>query len=616
MVKKNKTNNIKNLSVSIITITQLSRFESLNILFDLIKNQSYSNIIEWIIVEGSKNTSDAEINKININTLIDKTKSSINFIIKYIEYKPDIKLGELRNIGNLTCTGDITVCMDDDDYYPPTRVSHAVKKLSDSNYKIAGCSNHYMYDYNLKMLIQMKIYTENHSVNSCMAWKKEYLETNSHDPTKSFAEEASFTKNFTEPMVKLEPEHTIIMSSHNKNTFLKKKLFLSIANGIECSVDKIIKKPIKSFIPVDIFNKYDQIFNNNDDDIFNYDIVYMCGAFSIKWDPTDGKIGGSEQAVINLSEQWVKQGKKVVVYGEIPELSINGVDYKPWYKFNYNIRYKNLILWRIYGLITVLPFDIKADFICFDVHDNFFSQVKEKYTKFKKYADKIFLKSNYHKESFLELIDSDYDVNKFVIISNGIRIDKFLDNPQNLKKDNSIQRNPYRFCYCSCYTRGLDKIISDIWPVIYNYEPRAELHIYYGMENITSEDYKKYLQNLLSQPGVMDHGRQSVEIISREKNMSTYHLYLTNTKAEIDCISIKESILTDCIPIISNFGVFKEREGIHFDFNDDKQIKMAAIKIIDLLKNPDKLESYKKSINKSNIVGWDKTASDWNQYFV
>lgn len=29
-----------------------------------------------------------------------------------------------------------------------------------------------------------------------MAWKKEYLDNNTHDPTKEMAEEASFTKTF------------------------------------------------------------------------------------------------------------------------------------------------------------------------------------------------------------------------------------------------------------------------------------------------------------------------------------------------------------------------------------------------------------------------------------
>jgi hypothetical protein len=53
--------------------------------------------------------------------------------------------------------------------------------------------------------------------------------------------------------------------------------------------------------------------------------------------------------------------------------------------------------------------------------------------------------------------------------------------------------------------------------------------------------------------------------------MSSFQLYVTNTISEIDCISIKESVLAGCIPIISNFGVFEERDGIHYDFNDEKQ---------------------------------------------
>ena len=123
---------------------------------------------------------------------------------------------------------------------------------------------------------------------------------------------------------------------------------------------------------------------------------------------------------------------------------------------------------------------------------------------------------------------------------------------------------------------------------------------------------------LLSQPGVMDHGRQPVELISREKYMSTFQLYLSNTRAEIDCISIKESIIAGCLPIISNFGVFKERDGIHYDFNDDNQIKMAAINIINLLKNPNKVDIYKNQINefKSKICGWDKTAYEWEKYLI
>jgi len=76
---------------------------------------------------------------------------------------------------------------------------------------------------------------------------------------------------------------------------------------------------------------------------------------------------------------------------------------------------------------------------------------------------------------------------------------------------------------------------------------------------------KQYMAMLMSQPGVMDHGRVSSHLVAREKWRSTFHLYVTDTDAEIDCISIKESLATGCIPLLSKFGVFPEREGFHFE---------------------------------------------------
>ncbi len=54
------------------------------------------------------------------------------------------------------------------------------------------------------------------------------------------------------------------------------------------------------------------------------------------------------------------------------------------------------------------------------------------------------------------------------------------------------------------------------------------------------------------------------------------------------------------------------------DFNDDNQIKMAAINIINLFKNPNKVKFYKNEFTKakSRILDWEKTASEWIKYFV
>jgi glycosyltransferase involved in cell wall biosynthesis len=130
----------KNSSVSIITITQFVRFDCLIILNEMIKAQTCTNIIEWVIVEGSKNKEDA----IKNNELIKTLQATIKIV--YLEYTGK-KLGELRNIGNKSCVGDIIVCMDDDDYYPPERVQHCVESLEKSGYLLAGCSALYLYEY-------------------------------------------------------------------------------------------------------------------------------------------------------------------------------------------------------------------------------------------------------------------------------------------------------------------------------------------------------------------------------------------------------------------------------------------------------------------------------------
>jgi hypothetical protein len=68
----------KKCSVSIVTINQLKRRDTIKITAELINSQSYKNIIEWVIVEGSKNLEDSMVNEIETNKL------SCNIPIKYI----------------------------------------------------------------------------------------------------------------------------------------------------------------------------------------------------------------------------------------------------------------------------------------------------------------------------------------------------------------------------------------------------------------------------------------------------------------------------------------------------------------------------------------------------
>lgn len=236
-------------SVSIITVTQLSRFKCLLNLAFLIKLQDYSNIIEWVIVEGTPSRMDAAHNKNNIASHL----SDFYIPIKYVEYDPTRFLSDLRNAGNEAATGDIIVVMDDDDYYPPCRVSHAVQRLQESGCHIAGTSGIYMYDYGLKKLFKFHGFGPNHATNNTMAYTRLYLEHNRHDPGLTHAEERSFTRGFTVPMVQLDANKCIVVSSHDFNTYCKKRFALGCMDGTYKTLVQI-NKPITDFIPKHIYD--------------------------------------------------------------------------------------------------------------------------------------------------------------------------------------------------------------------------------------------------------------------------------------------------------------------------------------------------------------------------
>jgi glycosyltransferase involved in cell wall biosynthesis len=592
-------------SVSLVTITQLIRSDCLLNLLELIKLQTYKNIIEWVIVEGSKTKEDADINKEKIS----KIESPVKIV--YVEYTGK-RLSDLRNLSNDTCTGDIIVCMDDDDYYPPDRVEHAVESLEKSSCLIAGCSDIYMYEYFMGKLYKFKGFHQNHSTNNCMAYKKEYLKNHRYESNLIMSEEKSFTNNFSEPMVQLISKKCIIVSSHDFNTFNKRELCVGGTIGINPTLYEVNDHPITNYIPTKIFNRMKSLFYHTYDD--PYDIVYYTGGFSNKWVPTDKSLGGSEQAIVNLAEYWASIGKKVIVYADNEkEMTHNLVEYKNWKKLPFNHKFKNIILWRNNGFISAVPFELNAENIFWDLHDNFSGddKITDLYKKYGNKITKVLLKSNYHKEAFESYFKTKLKDDQYVIIPNGILVDKFSKNIEN------VTRNPYRFCYVSYYTRGLQHIIPHIWYIIKQLEPRAELHLYYGMEMFNDENLKNQLKALTCFPGVIDHGRQSIDMIVREKYMSSFQLYITNTIAEIDCISIRESLVAGCIPLISNFGVFKEREGIHFELKENEEhMKNIAIGIVNLLKDQKQIDILRNAIKKSpTILSWEDCGKQYLSLF-
>jgi glycosyltransferase involved in cell wall biosynthesis len=177
-----------------------------------ILDQDYPlNRIEWIIVDDG-------IDK------IDDLVKDLSFVV-YLSYTDILSLGKKRNIMNEKSKGDFIIYMDDDDYYPPDRISHGVEVLQNNpNYLIAGSSEMHCYFSDLNKLYQFGPYKENHATAATFIFRKELLQQTSFSEDAMLAEERHFLKDYTIPLIQLNTMKTILVVAHIHNTFDKKKL--------------------------------------------------------------------------------------------------------------------------------------------------------------------------------------------------------------------------------------------------------------------------------------------------------------------------------------------------------------------------------------------------------
>lgn len=237
--------------VSICTPT-FNRRPFIKILIKCFEHQTYpKDKMEWIIIDDGT----------------DKIEDLVKDIpqVKYYKYDEQMVLGKKRNIMHEKCNGDIIVYMDDDDYYPPERVSHSVEMLlTHPKALCAGASEIYIYFKHINQMYQFGPYGPNHATAGTFAFKKELLNDHSYDDNAALAEEKHFLKNYTVPFVQLEPKKTILVFSHIHNTFDKKTL-LDNPHPDYC---KPSDKKVEDFVKTEELKDF---FMNIDDELEKYD---------------------------------------------------------------------------------------------------------------------------------------------------------------------------------------------------------------------------------------------------------------------------------------------------------------------------------------------------------
>lgn len=218
--------------VSVLTPTY-NRRRFIPSLITCFKHQDYPmKCIEWLILDdGTEKVHDLFISSGLEN-------------IRYFSSNIKLNIGAKRNKLNSLAKGDIIVCMDDDDYYPPERISHAVNTLlCNPTINICGSSQLYLFYSDNKTIYKIGPYGPNHATNGTMAYRRSYIETHNYDEVVTNGEEMSFLNNYTEPMFQLDSFKTELLMSHSDNTFDKRNI-----RGPDSPVFKITQFQLAHFI--------------------------------------------------------------------------------------------------------------------------------------------------------------------------------------------------------------------------------------------------------------------------------------------------------------------------------------------------------------------------------
>jgi len=188
--------------------------------------------MEWIIIDDGT------------DKIEDLVASHPN--VKYFKSSEKMTLGKKRNLMHANSCGDIIVYMDDDDYYPPERVSHAVESLmANPSILCAGSSEIYIFFKHLGSLMQFGPYGPNHATAGTFAFRRELLTHTKYNDDACLAEERFFLKDYTIPILQLDPTKVILVFSHNHNTFDKRKLLVNANPTFVKPTNKILDNFIR-----------------------------------------------------------------------------------------------------------------------------------------------------------------------------------------------------------------------------------------------------------------------------------------------------------------------------------------------------------------------------------
>lgn len=207
--------------VSLGTITH-NRPALLALLAGCVVAQDYPpERLEWVVIDDSDPGQEPDLSVLE----------QVGIALRHVRLTQRLPLGAKRNLCHEHASGELLVLMDDDDYYPPSRVPEAVAVLMAGQGEVAGCPRMPL----LLLPEGSRWLTPSFHVNDAtansLAYRRSYVEAGHRfDPEAWQAEEVSFLEEFATPLLRLDPARTLTCIGHGSNT-VDKRLWIA-RNGL------------------------------------------------------------------------------------------------------------------------------------------------------------------------------------------------------------------------------------------------------------------------------------------------------------------------------------------------------------------------------------------------
>lgn len=219
--------------VSVVCPTY-NRREFLPYLLYIWQYQDYPADKRELIILDDSPTSNAD--------LIEMMSDPATPNVRYIHSPERLVLGHKRNRLNALAKGEYILCFDDDDYYPPNKISYQVAQMRSHQALFSGSDQIYIWYSHLDKIYLTHPFGANHALNGTFGYHRNLLKKHRYDDEASRAEEDGFLKGFTTPVQQIDPRQAILCISHSSNTY-DKDYILNTSIPVELTLEDFVSDP-------------------------------------------------------------------------------------------------------------------------------------------------------------------------------------------------------------------------------------------------------------------------------------------------------------------------------------------------------------------------------------